>query len=400
VRHLLLTGRQGPAAAGVDELRASLAEHGATLTVAACDVTDRAALADVIAGIPARHPLRAVVHAAGVLDDAVVTALGTTHLDRVLAPKVDGTVNLHALTRHLDLDAFVLFSSFAGTVGSPGQGNYAAASAFLDAFAGRGAAEGLPAVSLAWGFWADSSAMTGHLDDTDRARISRGGLAPLTREEGLALFDAAMATPDAQLAPVRFDSARLAAGLAAGTVPRLLEGVAGTPRRRGAVPQAADPDRREQGADSLRDRLLRADGTEREQMVLDLVHTHAALVLGHTGHEPIGPDRAFKDLGFDSLTGVEFRNRLNVATGLRLPATLVFDHPSPRLLTAHLCAALAPSPDTAHSERPAGEGGDRGASTAAGSANERISAGPGDIDLIDTLDAESLIALAYGDTAS
>ncbi|WP_455432475.1 SDR family NAD(P)-dependent oxidoreductase, partial [Streptomyces leeuwenhoekii] len=400
VRHLLLTGRQGPAAAGVDELRASLAEHGATLTVAACDVTDRAALSDVIAGIPARHPLRAVVHAAGVLDDAVVTALGATHLDRVLAPKVDGTVNLHALTRHLDLDAFVLFSSFAGTVGSPGQGNYAAASAFLDAFAGRGAAEGLPAVSLAWGFWADSSAMTGHLDDTDRARISRGGLAPLTREEGLALFDAAMATPDAQLAPVRFDTARLAAGLAAGTVPRLLEGVAGTPRRRGAVPQAADPDRREQGADSLRDRLLRADGAEREQMVLDLVHTHAALVLGHTGHEPIGPDRAFKDLGFDSLTGVEFRNRLNVATGLRLPATLVFDHPSPRLLTAHLCAALAPSPDTAHSERPAGEGGDRGASTAAGSANERISAGPDDIDLIDTLDAESLIALAYGDTAS
>ncbi|MDN0201189.1 type I polyketide synthase [Streptomyces sp. S.PNR 29] len=396
VRHLLLTGRQGPNAAGVDELRDSLAEHGATLTVAACDVTDREALADVIAGIPSRHPLRAVVHAAGVLDDAVVTSLGTGHLDRVLAPKIDGTVNLHALTRHLDLDAFVLFSSFAGTVGSPGQGNYAAASAFLDAFACRTAAEGLPAISLAWGFWADSSGMTGHLEDTDLARISRGGLVPLTLEEGLALFDAAMATPEAQLAPVRFDPARLAAGLTAGTVPRLLERVAGTPGRRGPVPTAAGPGRqRGQGVDSLRDRLIRADRAERERLVLDLAQDQAALVLGHTGRDLISADRAFKDLGFDSLTGVEFRNRLNVATGLRLPATLVFDHPTPRLLMAHLCAELAALPGAAGNE-----GSDDGDDSRAASTSERSAPNADDADIIDTLDAESLIALAYGDSAS
>ncbi|MEV0322966.1 SDR family NAD(P)-dependent oxidoreductase, partial [Streptomyces sp. NPDC050659] len=395
VRHLLLTGRQGPAAAGVDELRASLAEHGATLTVAACDVTDRAALADIVAGIPSRHPLRAVVHAAGVLDDAVVTSLDAGHLDRVFAPKVDGTVHLHALTRHLDLDAFVLFSSFAGTVGSPGQGNYAAASAFLDAFASRSAAEGVRAVSLAWGFWADSSGMTGHLADTDLARISRGGLAPLTEEEGLALFDAAMASAEVQLAPVRFDTARLSAEIAAGTAPPLLERLARTPRRRGAVPAAARSEQGgEQGTDTLRDRLVRTDRAERERMVLELVQTQAALVLGHSGgrHQLIDVDRAFKDLGFDSLTGVEFRNRLNAATGLRLPATLVFDHPSPRVLTVHLCGELG-----------ALLGPDEIETTDIGTETEAVDIGTeteADIDLIDTLDAESLIKMAYGDSAS
>ncbi|MCO6716663.1 type I polyketide synthase, partial [Streptomyces sp. CHB19.2] len=390
VRHLLLTGRQGPEAAGVDELRASLAEYGATLTVAACDVTDRAALTSVIAGIPSRHPLRAVVHAAGVLDDAVVTSLDAGHLDRVLAPKADGAVTLHDLTRHLDLDAFVLFSSFAGTVGSPGQGNYAAASAFLDAFACRSAAEGTRAVSLAWGFWADSSAMTGHLEDTDRARIFRGGLAPLTAQEGLALFDAALATPEAQLVPVRFDTARLADEVTAGTVPRLLERLAGTPRRRGAlVPAPGGRDRRGgQGEDALRDRLIRADRDERAGLVMDVVQTQAALVLGHAEQELIGTDRAFKDLGFDSLTAVEFRNRLKAVTGLRLPATLVFDHPSPRALTAHLCAELAALPGGADSDGPqtAAETDDAGITETA--------------DIIDTLDAESLIDLAYSDADS
>ncbi|QOZ97993.1 hypothetical protein DI273_00415 [Streptomyces violascens] len=232
--------------------------------------------------------------------------------------------------------------------------------------------------------------MTGHLEDTDRARIFRGGLAPLTAQEGLALFDAALATPEAQLVPVRFDTARLADEVTAGTVPRLLERLAGTPRRRGAlVPAPGGRDRRGgQGEDALRDRLIRADRDERAGLVMDVVQTQAALVLGHAEQELIGTDRAFKDLGFDSLTAVEFRNRLKAVTGLRLPATLVFDHPSPRALTAHLCAELAALPGGADSDGPqtAAETDDAGITETA--------------DIIDTLDAESLIDLAYSDADS
>ncbi|MGO4758261.1 beta-ketoacyl reductase, partial [Streptomyces sp. 2MCAF27] len=151
VRHLLLASRRGPDAPGATELGAELAELGAEVTVRACDSGDRAALADLIARIPTGHPLTGVVHAAGVLDDATVSSLTPRHLDTALTPKADAAFHLHELTRHAQLRAFVLFSSAAGVLGAAGQGNYAAANAFLDALAEHRRAQGLPALSLAWG---------------------------------------------------------------------------------------------------------------------------------------------------------------------------------------------------------------------------------------------------------
>ncbi|MGO4425736.1 beta-ketoacyl reductase, partial [Streptomyces sp. MCAF7] len=205
VRHLLLASRRGPDAPGATELGAELAELGAEVTVRACDSGDRAALADLIARIPTGHPLTGVVHAAGVLDDATVSSLTPRHLDTALTPKADAAFHLHELTRHAQLRAFVLFSSAAGVLGAAGQGNYAAANAFLDALAEHRRAQGLPALSLAWGLWEQGSGMTGHLDGTDLARITRSGLAPLATEDALALFDAALVGDRPCLVPARLD---------------------------------------------------------------------------------------------------------------------------------------------------------------------------------------------------
>ncbi|WP_086821074.1 type I polyketide synthase [Allokutzneria sp. NRRL B-24872] len=299
VRRLLLLSRSG----------APCEDLGASVTVVACDAADRDALAEVIAGIPAEHPLTAVVHAAGVLDDGVITSLTPQRLDTVFAPKVDAARNLHELTRELDLAAFVLFSSAAGVLGAPGQGNYAAANAYLDALAQHRRATGLPAQSLAWGLWDSASAMTGHLDSADLGRIARGGVIPLSTQDGLRLFDAALATGDALAVPVHLDLAA----------------------QHGAPPVLSGLVRR-------RSRVFTGDN------LLDLVRDEAAAVLGHSTADAIAPGRAFRDLGFDSLTSVELRNRLNAATGLKLPATLVFDHPTPMELAAHLSGASATRP--------------------------------------------------------
>ncbi|MCC3777692.1 type I polyketide synthase, partial [Streptomyces sp. UNOB3_S3] len=353
IRHLLLTSRRGPQAENAQQLLTELHALGATARIVACDAADHEALSAALATIPTEHPLSGVIHAAGVLDDATITTLTPQHVDNVLHPKVDAALNLHHLTHHHNLTAFVLFSSAAGTLGSPGQANYAAANTFLDALAQHRKAHGLPGVSLAWGMWADRSGMTGHLGETDLHRMTRGGGVPLSADEGLSLFDAALRRDEALLAPVRLDPAVLRDRSTSGQAPPpLLRGLVRAPARRAV--QAAGAGRTDGSA--LVERLAALSDAERDQVLLDLVCSHAAAVLGHATADDVDAGRAFKELGFDSLTAVELRNRLNSATGLRLPATLVFDHPTPTALARHLRAGLlgestagasAPAPATA-----------------------------------------------------
>ncbi|MFI6588399.1 type I polyketide synthase [Embleya sp. NPDC050493] len=335
VAHLVLAGRRGPDAPGAAELAAELTALGATVTVAACDVADRDALAALLASIPAEHPLTGVVHAAGLLDDSVLEAMRPEQLARVLRPKVDAALNLHELTRRLDLAMFVLFSSVAGILGLPGQANYAAANAYLDTLAQQRAARGLPAVSLAWGLWAPPSGMTGRLADADLSRMRRAGLSPLSAAEGLALFDAAVCSDAALLVPARIDPAAVRAQ---GPVPALLRGVVRERVRRAEAAAAQPVDAGSLGAD-----LARMSGADREAALLDLVREHTATVLAHGTPGAVAPDRTFKELGFDSLTAVDLRNRLGAATGLRLRATLVFDYPTPSALAGRLGAVLGPA---------------------------------------------------------
>ncbi|RQX57755.1 hypothetical protein DLJ57_04930, partial [Micromonospora chalcea] len=239
VRHLILTSRRGRAAGGVAELCAELEALGVSVTVAACDVADRAAVAELLAGIPAEHPLTAVVHAAGVRDDGVISSLTPERMDGVLRPKVDAAWHLHELTADLGLKAFVSYSSLAATAGGPGQGNYAAANAFLDGLAHHRKARGLAALTLAWGLWADRSGMTTELDDVHLNRISRSGVAAMEAEEGLALFDVACRTTDAALVPARLDLAAMKVQFAGGSIPPLYRALIRTPARAAAATTGA-----------------------------------------------------------------------------------------------------------------------------------------------------------------
>ncbi|MFI1377628.1 type I polyketide synthase [Streptomyces longwoodensis] len=327
VRHLLLVARRGPDAPGAADLVADLARLGATAEVAACDVADREALAALLAAVPDAHPLTAVVHTAGVLDDGMLTAQTPQRVDHVLRPKAEAALHLDELTRGHDLAAFVLYSSAAGILGSPGQSNYAAANAVLDALAVRRRAAALPAVSLAWGLWAGTGGMGDATDDTARRRIERLGVVPLTPEEGTRLFDAAVHGAAPLAVPVRLDLAALRAQ--ARTVPP-------APVLRGLVRVPARPT----GTGALQAALAGLDDAARRRLVLDTVRTAVAATLGHTGPASLGDRRAFTDLGFDSLTSVELRNRLAARTGAHLPATLAFDHPSIDAVTEYLLGRL------------------------------------------------------------
>ncbi|MBT2210870.1 type I polyketide synthase [Actinomadura sp. NEAU-AAG7] len=333
-RRLLLTSRRGPATEGAEELHKELTELGAHVTIAACDTADREQLATLLNHIPAEHPLTTVIHAAGVLDDGVLSQLTPERLDTVLRPKVDAAWHLHELTAGSEPAEFVMFSSAAGTLGAAGQANYAAANAFLDALARHRASRGLPATSLGWGLWARASGMTGHMDGTDLSRLGRTGVGALSDAEGLALLDEAARAADPVLVPVKLD---LAALRAQEEIPHLLRGLVRAPARRAQAGAA-----RAAAGTSLEDRLAKLPPDERYTVLLDLVCGQAAAVLGHGVADDVDARRAFKELGFDSLTAVELRNRLGSATGLRLPSTLVFDHPTPGELARHLQAAFAP----------------------------------------------------------
>ncbi|MFE2729400.1 type I polyketide synthase, partial [Kitasatospora sp. NPDC059327] len=327
VRRLLLLSRRGTDAPDAAGLLDELAELGAEATLVACDLADRTALTATLARVPRAHPLTAVIHTAGIVDDGVIETLTAGQLDRSLRPKADGAFHLHDLTRDAGLAAFVLFSSGATTFGGPGQGNYAAANAFLDGLAQHRRAHGLPAISLAWGLWAGARGMGGRLSEADLARWARTGAVAMPPEEALGLFDLALGAPDATLVPAHLDLAALRSRAA--VLPALFGDLLGAAARR-PVP----------GTPSLTGRLTALPAAEREQAVLDLVRTEAAGALGHRTTDPVHATRAFKEIGFDSLTGVELRNRLNAATGLRLPSTLVFDHPTPARLAGHLLGLL------------------------------------------------------------
>ncbi|MFF7897165.1 SDR family NAD(P)-dependent oxidoreductase, partial [Streptomyces sp. NPDC007907] len=335
VRHLILTSRRGLDAEGAPQLAAELAELGAdTVEIAACDAADRGFLETLLNSVEDARPLTAVIHTAGVLDDGVINSLTPERLDTVLRPKADAALNLHDLTKDLNLSAFVLFSSAAGVLGNPGQANYAAANTFLDALAHHRHTLGLPATSLAWGAWEQTGGMTADLGGTNADRMSRGGMTGLTHAEGLHLLDAAWDTEQALLVPMHLDLAAVRAQATSTGVPPLLRGLVRAPNRRTA--QATSPAESE----TLTQRLAGLSREERRAALLDLVRRQAASVLGFASVSEVPADRAFRELGFDSLTGVELRNQLGKATGLRPPATLVFDYPNPVELAEYLLGAL------------------------------------------------------------
>ena len=329
---LLLTSRRGPAAPGAAKLAAELAEQGAAVRIAACDAADRTALAGLLGQIPAAHPLTAVVHSAGTLDDGVVAALTPARIDYVMRPKVDAAINLHELTAEANLSAFVLFSSAAATFGGAGQGNYAAANAFLDALASRRRALGQPGTSLAWGLWDQATGMTAHLSQAQRKRASFGA-ALLSTERGLDLFDAVLGLDLPFVAAINVNMAVLR-GQAGNGLPPLWHSLV-------RVPAAGNQPAGGPAEQTLHEQLAALEPAEQDQFVLDLIRGQAAAVLGHPSPDAVHPGSAFRDLGFDSLTGIELRNRLATVAGLRLPATLVFDHPTPQALATWLRSAIS-----------------------------------------------------------
>ncbi|MEU6996360.1 SDR family NAD(P)-dependent oxidoreductase [Streptomyces sp. NPDC046465] len=361
VRHLLLASRSGPEAPGGADLADRLSALGAEVSIVAADVGDAAAVAELVGKTDPSHPLTGVVHAAGVLEDAVVTAQTSEGLARVWAAKAGAAENLHEATRGMRLGLFVVFSSAAATLGSPGQANYAAANAYCDALMQRRRSEGLAGLSVGWGLWEAShdrtgapgsdsgrapgsdpdgsrgqGGMSGGLSNTDIARMSRIGVKAMTNEHGLALLDTARHHGRAHLVAADLDT-RILAGRPASSLPALLRAFAGS--RASARPTASTVRQDIDWAGKLS--ALTVD--EQHRTLLELVRTHAAAVLGHTGTDAVRADAPFQDLGFDSLTAVELRNRLSAATGLRLPATFIFRHPTPSAIAAELRTQLCPA---------------------------------------------------------
>jgi acyl transferase domain-containing protein/thioesterase domain-containing protein/acyl carrier protein len=335
VRHLVLTGRRGMDTPGAASLCERLREVGAEVQVVGCDVADHDALAAVLGSIPDRHPLRAVVHLAGVVDDGLIGTLTDERLDAVLRPKVDAVLNLHEQTRQLDLTAFVLFSSAAGVMGSPGQAGYAAANVFLDAFATYRRHLGLPGVSLAWGPWTPDSGMTAHLSDVDMSRIARTGLRPLTVDEGLALLDTGCRAAE----PALVATALAAAGtVSSDDVPDLLREL--VPARLPVRPAAAPPPAATALAMTLADRFAHADDAERATMMLDLVTAQLAMVLGYQSGADVDPELSLMELGLDSLAATELRYSLSDATGLTVSEGLVLAQPTATALSQQLLSDL------------------------------------------------------------
>nr|BFE27875.1 hypothetical protein GCM10010200_001260 [Actinomadura rugatobispora] len=341
--HLVLTGRRGLAAPGAAALAAELEDLGATVTVAACDVADRAALAAVLAGIPAGQPLTAVLHAAGVAPRTPVAELEPAELAGVLAAKVLGTDNLHELTRETDLEAFVLFSSGAATWGSAASAAYAAANAYLDGMALHRAGAGLPATSLAWGSWGGGG-LVGEAEDF----LARQGVRPMAHEPAISVLRGAVEHGETLLTVADLDWPRFAPVFSARRASVLFE----------EIPEAVLAPGGDDGGDAGRVRAeLAAElgavaPQEARRRLLALVRAEVAAVLGYDGRDDVEPGRPFRDVGVTSVGSVELRDRLGARTGMRLSSAMVFDHPTPLALADHLREALLAEPDPVEPAEP------------------------------------------------
>jgi NAD(P)-dependent dehydrogenase (short-subunit alcohol dehydrogenase family)/acyl carrier protein len=359
VTDLILTSRRGSAAPGAAELAELLRGLGArAVRIEACDTADRSAVRQLLDSIPEDRPLNVVVHAAGVLRDAVLGAQSPESVREVFRPKVDAAWLLHELTADLPLRAFVLFSSIAGVLGNPGQANYSAANGFLDALAQYRKRRGLAGTSVAWGPWSGAAGMAAGLSAAHEARLSRAGIAALSEQQGLDLFDAALLDDRAGGEPLvvasRWNSAALRTRAEAGeAIPAPLRGLVRVPVRAQAAAAsgaagAGGPGGTSGAQSGLAERLSGLSAADAHQAALQYVRGHVAAVLAYGSAEAIPADRTFSELGFDSLNAVELRNRLNAENGLALPPTLVFDHPTAADLAEHLCGELAPAaPDPA-----------------------------------------------------
>ncbi|MET8878143.1 beta-ketoacyl reductase, partial [Nocardia sp. NPDC004604] len=339
VRRVLLASRRGPDTPGAAELGEELGTFGAHVDIVACDVADRTALDRMLAQIPPQHPLTGVIHTAGVLADGLFATMASEQIANVLRPKVDAAWHLHEATKDLDLSLFVLYSSIAGIIGNPGQANYAAANVFLDALAQYRQVSGLPATSVAWGPWRQNTGMTSAFGAADFARLRREGFAPLDDEDGMALFDAALAGGRSAFVAAQVDRTALGE-TGPGELRAVMRGLARPGRRRAAAGAARD-------SSDLASQLLGRSTAEQETIVLDVIRTQAAAVLGHDDMETIAPNKPFTDIGFDSLGVMEFRNRLKTTAGVQLSPTAMYDHPTPVALADFLRQEIAPVEDLA-----------------------------------------------------
>jgi polyene macrolide polyketide synthase len=328
VQSILLTRRPEHPREPGEQLARELGQLGASAQVIACDVTDREQLRVLLGHVPVEHPLGTIVHAAGVLDDGLIDSLTPDRVAGVLAPKAHAAWYLHELTKDHQLERFIVYSSAAAAIGGVGQGNYAAANAFLDALAAYRSANGLPATAIAWGLWDQQTGMAARLRDADRARMARAGVKPLTSEQGLALFDLLLSRQLTHAVPLGIDARALRAAASRAALPPLMRALMPVAQRRASATQ------------TLAQRLAAVAESEHERVTLDLLRSEVAAVLGHQSLNAIEPDVAFQSLGFDSLAAVDLRNRLEALTGRRLRATLVFDYPTPTSLAVHLLSTV------------------------------------------------------------
>ncbi|MGF1425957.1 type I polyketide synthase, partial [Kitasatospora sp. LaBMicrA B282] len=325
-KHLLLLSRQGLNAPGAQQLQHQLTTHGATTTILTCDTANPTQLEQALTTINPHHPLTAIIHTAGTLNDATLTTLTPTQLHQTLTPKIDTATHLHhhTTTHHPNLAAFILYSSIAATLGSPGQANYAAANTYLDALAHHRHTHHQPATSLAWGLWAQSSGMTEHLTDQDKARMNRSAIQPLTTTQALTTFDTTNHTHHPHHLTTTLNHHHLP--------PHPIYTRLTTHHRPTATTTHHGP--------TLTQQLTPLTPTERHHHLLTLIRQHMATILTLDNPTTIDPTRGFLDQGLDSLTAVELRNHLHTTTGIRLPATTIFDHPTPTHLTHHLLHQL------------------------------------------------------------